>query len=403
MTSEKKSSCSCDQKAPEQGRIDLPMLNTECCGSSKPESEESKAAESCCSDNGPQEEPVSFREGDFITGEITLQTGKATRIRTDWSKADFWGTFAARCGLGRNTYAVRPGLYCVGTPDAASPVMVTGNYKLSFDHLRRDLEDISAWILVLDTKSINVWCAAGKGTFGTDELLKQIRETGLHEIVSHRKLILPQLGATGVAAHLIKKETGFRVIWGPVRSEDIKSFLEAGMKADKKMRQVRFAFHDRWVLVPVELKMLIKPTLILFGALLLLSGIGPGGYLPERFSTRGLNVVIAGIGGILTGAVLFPLLLPWIPFRSFYLKGILAALVLGIPMLRFLMGPLQFFENTSLILFMVAMSSYLSMNFTGSTPFTSPTGVEKEMKRGIPIQAMCALIAFSLWMVSPFV
>ena len=74
-----------------------------------------------------------------------------------------------------------------------------------------------AWILVLDTNGVNVWCAAGKGTFGTDELIRRIEATGLPEIVSHNRVIVPQLGGPGVAAHEVRKRSGFRVVYGPVR------------------------------------------------------------------------------------------------------------------------------------------------------------------------------------------
>ena len=50
-------------------------------------------------------------------------------------------------------YSVAPGLYAVGAPDRESDVLVTANYKLSFDTLRRELKGFNAWVLVLDTKS----------------------------------------------------------------------------------------------------------------------------------------------------------------------------------------------------------------------------------------------------------
>ena len=67
-------------------------------------------------------------------------------------------------------YRVDPGLYSLGNPDSSSPVFVSANYRLSFNALRGSLKNSNCWILVLDTKGINVWCAAGKGTFGTEEL-----------------------------------------------------------------------------------------------------------------------------------------------------------------------------------------------------------------------------------------
>ena len=77
--------------------------------------------------------------------------------------ADRWDHFLARIGVNRQGHRVDPGLYAIGSPSGDSPVLVTANYTLSFDALRSVLSGISAYILVLDTKGINVWCAAGKG------------------------------------------------------------------------------------------------------------------------------------------------------------------------------------------------------------------------------------------------
>ncbi len=64
---------------------------------------------------------------------------------------------------------------------------------------------------------------------------------------------------------------------------------------------------------------------------------------------------------------------------------------------------LHFWEALALLLSTTAISSYLSMNFTGSTPFTSPSGVEKEMRKAIPLQAIAVLIAVVAWIGSGFV
>ena len=90
-------------------------------------------------------------------------------------------------------HRVEPGLYSLGNPMPESPVFVTANYTFSFDALRSSLKGIDGYILVLDTQGVNVWCAAGKGTFGTDELVFRITATRLHEVVKHRVVILPQL------------------------------------------------------------------------------------------------------------------------------------------------------------------------------------------------------------------
>jgi CO dehydrogenase/acetyl-CoA synthase gamma subunit (corrinoid Fe-S protein) len=74
---------------------------------------------------------------------------------------------------------------------AASPVLVWANYKMSFDRLRSELDSVDAWILVLETHAVNVWCAAGKGAFGTDELVRRIDAARLPGIVDHKGTARP--------------------------------------------------------------------------------------------------------------------------------------------------------------------------------------------------------------------
>ena len=149
-----------------------------------------------------------------MAGSIPVSGNRSLRDRL--------GALKVRLGIGRMAYTVTPGLYALGSPGPASNVFVSANYKLSFDILRGALKGMDAWILVLDTKGINVWCAAGKGTFGTAELAARVKATGLEQYVTHRKLVVPQLGAVGVSAHRVKKESGFSVKYGPVRARDIR-------------------------------------------------------------------------------------------------------------------------------------------------------------------------------------
>ena len=186
----------------------------------------------------------------FLIGSIPVSGIDIPVIASELNSSDFFGAVMVRWGINRNNYRVKPGLYAVGSPNQESDVFVTANYKLSFDALRKNLSGENGWILVLDTKGVNVWCAAGKGTFGTKELINRIRMVSLEKIVNHRRLILPQLGATGVAAHKVKEETGFNVHYGPVRASDIKKFINDGYRADREMRRVTFGFKDRIKLIP---------------------------------------------------------------------------------------------------------------------------------------------------------
>lgn len=324
------------------------------------------------------------------------------QVATTVSGRDFWGTLGARIGTIRRNYKVAPGCYAVGSPGSQSPVLVTANYKLSFDALRHQLGGIDAWLLVVDTRGINVWCAAGKGSFSTEEVIQSVRRYRVGQLVSHRQLILPQLAATGVAAPAVRKGCGFTALFGPVRSADLPAFLNQGKQCDEAMRAVTFTLAERAVLIPVELFLLVKPLMILFFLVFLLSGIGPSIFSLEAALNRGVILLAGTIFGILGGAVLTPLLLPWLPGRQFWLKG----LVVGLPVA--LCGWLLFasrlvpVEQIALVLWVVTISSYLAMNFTGSTPFTSPSGVEYEMRRGLPVQMAATCLTLALWLAGPF-
>jgi len=321
-------------------------------------------------------------------------------VRTKLSFRDIRQTAAVRSGIGRFNYRVTPGLYCVGNPTAESPVLVTANYKLTFDMVRKELGGLDAWLLIADTRGINVWCAAGKGLFSTEEIVTSVGEARLAEIVSHRILILPQLGATGVVAHKVRKACGFKVVYGPVEAKDLIAFIRAGNVADEAMRSVTFTLRQRAELIPVELMLLGKPLLILLVAAFLLSGIGPYFFSLTAALSRGLSAGATAVAGILTGCVLVPLLLPMLPWRQFAPKGALLGAVAGLLCaLRFATG---FGEGLALILLAGTVSSYLAMNFTGSTPFTSPTGVEKEMRRWLPFQIGAITLAIVIWLAAPF-
>ena len=145
-----------------------------------------------------------------MVGAVETAAGKVPRVSGVLSFADRLGGLGVRWRVRRMSYTVEPGLYALDRPHARSPVLVTANYKLSFDRLRQAVAARDAWILVLDTRGVNVWCAAGKGTFATEELVRRVKLTGLEKVVTHRQMILPQLGATGVSAHRVKKECGFK-------------------------------------------------------------------------------------------------------------------------------------------------------------------------------------------------
>jgi hypothetical protein len=307
------------------------------------------------------------------TSEIRRTSGTLTF-------ANFLDHFLARWGWNRGGHRVEPGLYQLGNPTPQSPVFASANYTLSFDALRSALNGTDARILVLDTKGINVWCAAGKGTFGTDELVNRIQSAGLLEQVSHRKIIVPQLGAPGIAWPEVMRRSQFLVEYGPVRASDLPLYLKAHT-ATPDMRRVEFPFRDRVVLAPVEF---IHGALPMFAAAVLL------------WFLAGPVAALAAISAVVAGAVLFPALLPFIPTHDLSTKGFILGGLVAIPFaVSFAAAPgFPFWANIlaagTAFLLIPAVIAYSALNFTGCTTYTSRTGVKKEIFRYVPVMAVMA-------------
>jgi len=226
--------------------------------------------------------------------------------------------------------------------------------------------------------------------------VERIEEVGLSEIVTHRRLVLPQLGASGVSAHEVTQRTGFSVIFGTVRASDIKAFIDAGYKATKEMRTVNFTLWDRLVLTPMELVPSVKVSLTVFGVL----------FLINLFAVRLFGVLdfLAYTGAVLVGTVITPVLLPFVPVRAFAFKGWLLGMV-GTVLIVWACGWLAspfLLLGLGYVFALPALSAFLAMNFTGASTYTSPSGVLKEMRTAIPLIALFSFVGIILILIKTF-
>ena len=315
-----------------------------------------------------------------------LEQSNITKASSQLTIGDRWDHLLARFAFRRSQHRVEPGLYRLGEPGPDAPVFVSANYTLSFDALRSSLKGIDAHILVLDTAGVNVWCAAGKGTFGTDEIVRRVEETGLRELISHRTLILPQLGAPGVAAHEVKKRSEFRVEFGPIEASDIPEYLRIG-RASEKMRRVRFGLVARAILIPVEAIHILIPILAVIILLRLLGAVA--------------HIYNEALAGVLAGLIAVPLLLPWTPTKDFSSKGFIVGSLAALPLAyrQFALGEMWWRgagTAAGALLITASIASFLALNFTGSTTFTSRTGVHREIYRYIPVIAVSFGIGLGL-------
>lgn len=363
------------------------------------EGPEPKSDDCCC---GPRDHEIKRFRRVETAGKIPTKAGEIDIVTSAWSFRDYAGRILVRLGYLRADYAVKPGLYAIGKPNATSPVFVSSNYKLSFDILRRDLEGLNGWLLVLDTKGVNVWCAAGKGTFGTKEIVARLIAARLSEIVTHTDLIVPQLGAPGVSAYKVMLYSGFKVLYGPVRSKDIKQFIVNGMEASPEMRKVSFNLADRLTVSLLELSMALEKIIPAAAGLIIVLGFSSSGFSLARGFEKALLPVTALMLAVFSGTVLSAALLPYLPGRAFSVKGGLLGLVTAFTAAFALNFPPISLITLSFVLFVSAIAAYLTLNFTGASTFTSLSGTKKEVRLSLPVIAAGMLVSLVIFFVKGY-
>lgn len=134
------------------------------------------------------------------------------------------------------------GLRRVGQPHRRSPVLVTCNFHLTVERLTTTLREggVDAWLLIADSKGVNVWCAAGAGELDTGSVVSVVKTSRIADEVDHRTLILPPLAAPSVRVDELRRRTGWKSRWGPVRAGDLPRYLAGPWLRDEPMRRVTY-------------------------------------------------------------------------------------------------------------------------------------------------------------------
>jgi acetyl-CoA decarbonylase/synthase complex subunit gamma len=189
------------------------------------------------------------------------------------------------------------------------------------------------------------------------------------------------------------------VIYGPVYARDLPAFLRADMQATPEMRRVGFTLRERLAVTPIELVHRFIPALILLALFVASSGLGRHGYRlePRLCAWTALAVVCNTFAGI----VLTPALLPYLPGRSFALKGAVTGATLGVALAW--LWPSVWLAGLSVGLLSVAACSFLGLMFTGCTPYTSASGVRSEMSWALPVQGGVAVVGLVGWIAARLV
>ncbi|MBI4832631.1 MAG: hypothetical protein HY801_13985, partial [Candidatus Lindowbacteria bacterium] len=292
-------------------------------------------------------------------------------------KLSWWnetaGNILSYLTLAFRSVPIQTGLYKFGNPTKDSPVFVTANYLLTFMSVKKHLKDIDCYLLVIDTRGINVWCAAGEGNFSAEEIHNSLRATRAGETVDHRKLILPKLSANGVRYRDIKRLSGWDAVFGPVYARDIPEYLTAGAVKSDDMERVRFDFPQRLhVSVPFALFVtfwLVLPLLVF----------------------RHLYSPAIPLIGLSVGLV-FPAVFYILPTNQFFKKALVLGLLGAVGASLYLLNagaPVKELVQWSLVI--VFLTTFIAMDFSGMSPVSNYSKIREEFYVVVPLLALIVI------------
>lgn len=275
---------------------------------------------------------------------------------------------------------VRTGVRVVGKPDRMSPVLVTGNYDLTVRRVLRALRGLNAYVVVANSRGVNVWCASSGGHLGTHQVVTALKVARLEERVVHREVIVPQLAATGVEAKEVRRRTGWIVRFGPTDAKDIAAYLAAGKDKTQTMRAVRFDARQRFEMAAA------------WAAPISLMGSVPGWYWHH-------------LGGIVTLVWLLALavflLYDRLPLPDRGRQSVLAvAAIAGVSCALALANLFTPAAVTGWSATALAVLGVLTFDYAGSSP-TAPAGLFEEKDFRVVLDLERCAGAYNCWAVCP--
>jgi hypothetical protein len=318
-------------------------------------------------------------------------------FRVGWTWGGEERMAALRCRWGRLGKAslVPAGLYALGRPGSASPVVLTGNYRLTFDRVRCDLAGNDCWILAADTHGLDVGSAAAAGLLGTAEIVQTIDASRIGELVDHRDCVIPWHAGVTAQPEQALKASGFRLIVGPRRSRDLAAFLGTGMSLIPAMQEASFTFMDRLALAPAELSRSLKLFPGFAFAALIYAGLGAGGVSLGKSMAEGWQLLVLGFTSIVCGSLIAPVLPPSAPHLPYVLRGwalgaaATTALLFGAGIFRGETGYLA----AACCAFFPAAAGFLGMRFRAASPLPAEQGIAREKKTFLPLAVVAGVIA----------
>jgi acetyl-CoA decarbonylase/synthase complex subunit gamma len=122
---------------------------------------------------------------------------------------------------------VEPKLYEIGAAGPDSPVLITTNFSLTYFSVSGEVEGagVPAWLLVADSDGQSVLTGWAAGKFDAEKIAKTVKDTGIADKISHRKLVIPGHVA-GLSGEVEEELPGWQIMVGPRDAVDIPNYLK---------------------------------------------------------------------------------------------------------------------------------------------------------------------------------
>jgi acetyl-CoA decarbonylase/synthase, CODH/ACS complex subunit gamma len=125
---------------------------------------------------------------------------------------------------------MQPGLYEINEPGPDDPVLVTTNFSITYFSVVNEVEGSGnrAWLLVADSEGMSVLTAWAAGKFDADRIAKIVRESGVAERISRKRIVLPGFVAV-LSGEVEEKLPGWEVRVGPREAVDIPTYMKQAL------------------------------------------------------------------------------------------------------------------------------------------------------------------------------
>lgn len=118
-------------------------------------------------------------------------------------------------------------IYEIGAVNENSPVLITGNFSLTYFIVSGEVDasHVSAYLLIKDTEGLSVLTAWAAGKFGADSIALFVKKSGIEKKIKRRRLVIPGY-LTAISGELEEELPDWEILIGPREASHLPAYLK---------------------------------------------------------------------------------------------------------------------------------------------------------------------------------